>query len=170
LDIQTLEDLFYEQLQGLYDEEQQLVEALPKMARAAASARLREGFQEHLQQTRSHVTRLEECFREIGRSADTQKASGMKGLIEEGERFMGRIEQSPLRDAALIGAARRVEHYEIAAYTGAISITRVLGHQKSMRLLEETLREERETDSKLHEIAESTVNQEALQLGAHQRG
>ena len=115
------------------------------------------------------MTRLEECFRDLGRTAETQTASGMKALIEEGERFMDKIEQSPLRDAALIGAARRVEHYEIAAYTAAISFARVLGHEKSARLLEETLREERETDGKLHQIAEITVNQEALQLGAHQR-
>ena len=93
----------------------------------------------------------------------------MKGLIEEGDRFIEKIEQSPLRDAALIGAARRVEHYEIAAYSGAISFARLLGHE-SHALARETLREERETDDKLTEIAESTVNQEALQLGAHQRG
>ena len=167
--IETLEDLFYKELQGLYDEEQRLVDALPKMARGAASERLREAFQQHLEQTRSHVTRLEECFRDIRRSADTDKASGMKGLIQEGERFMQEIEQSPLRDSALIGAARRVEHYEIAAYTGAVSFARLLGHQKSAQLLEQTLREERETDDKLHEIAATTVNQEALQLGAHQR-
>ena len=110
-----------------------------------------------------------ECFRDIGRTADTEMASGMQGLIQEGERFMEQIEQSPLRDSALIGAARRVEHYEIAAYTGAVSFARLLGHQTSARLLEQTLREERETDDKLHEIATTTVNQEALQLGAHQR-
>lgn len=168
--IETLDQLFDLELRELYDEEERLVDALPKMARNTASERLRRAFEEHLQQTKEHVRRLEECFREMGRDVQTETSSGMKGLIDQGERIIQTIEESPLRDAALIGAAKCVEHHEIAAYSGAISFARLLGHQKIARLLEDTLREEQETDSKLTQIAESTVNQEALQLGAHQRG
>ena len=170
MSIETLEDLLIEELQELYDEEQRLVEVLPKMAKNSASGRLREEFQQHLEQTRGHVSRLDECFRELDRNAGPAKAWGMKGLVEEGEHIIDHVDQSPLRDAALIAAARRVEHYEIAAYSGVISFARLLGHEKTARLLDETLREERDTDAKLTEIAETAVNQEALQLGAHQRG
>ncbi len=167
--IETLEDLLHEELRELYDEEQQLVEALPKMARNAASERLREAFREHLEQTREHVTRLEQCFRDLRKKPGKETAAGMKGLIAEGEQMIGEIEQSPLRDAALIGAARRVEHYEIAAYSGAISFARRLGYETTAQLLQQTLREEQETDARLTRIAEGAVNREALQLGAHQR-
>jgi ferritin-like metal-binding protein YciE len=167
--IETLEDLLCEELRELYDEEERLVEALPKMVKNSGSARLREAFQQHLEQTKGHVARLEECFRDLGREPDTETADGMKGLVKEGERVIDNIDQSPLRDAALIGAAKRVEHYEIGAYSGAIAFARLLGHQKAAALLEETLGEEREANALLTRIAEETVNQEALQLGAHQR-
>ncbi len=170
MDIETLEDLFYVELLELYDEERRLVDALPKMARAASSGRLREALEEHLRQTRGHVDRLEECFRDVGKRPKSMEATGMEGLIDEGERVIDTVKQSPLRDAALIGAARRVEHYEIAAYSGAISFARVLGHRSAAELLQQTLDEERAADDNLSEIAETTVNQEALQLGAHQRG
>ena len=168
--IETLDDLLYKELQELYDEEERLTQALPKMARNTGSARLREAFQQHLAQTLEHVSRLEECFRHLGKKRGRETAIGMKGLIQEGEHAIGHIQMSPLRDAALIGAAKRVEHYEMGAYTGTISFARALGHENIATLLEKTLEEERETDAKLTEIAESTVNQEALQLGAHQRG
>ncbi|HJT88646.1 MAG TPA: ferritin-like domain-containing protein, partial [Bryobacteraceae bacterium] len=166
----TLDDLFQMELRELYDEEQRLVKALPKMAAGASSARLREALEEHLEQTKDHVSRLEECFGDLRTKAETELASGMQGLIQEGERVIHTIEQSPLRDAALIGAAQRVEHYEMAAYGGAISFARLLGHEKIARLLEQTLAEERAAGARLAEIAQGTVNQEALQLGAHQRG
>lgn len=165
----NLDDLLYEGLRQLYDEEQRLVKALPKMVRNAASERLRRALQQHFDQTRAHVTRLEECFRDLGRRPGRRNAIGMEGLIEEGERWVGSIEQSPLRDAALIEAARRVEHYEIAAYSGAASFASFLGREGVGRLLNQTLQEEQETDRELAEIADHTVNQEALQLGAHQR-
>ncbi len=167
---ETLEDLFSESLKELYDVEQQLVEALPKMARAAASARLRETFQEHLRRTRSHVQRLIKCFEDTKKSPQVKIASGMKALVGEGEQAISVIEQSPLRDAALIGIGRRIEHYELAAYSVVLSFARFLGYRQSAALLEETLHEEHWTDDKLSEIAETAVNQEALQLGAHQRG
>ena len=167
--METLEDLFAAELGDLYDTEERLIKALPKMAKNSSSERLRTAFERHLEQTREHLRRVEQCFGEIGRNVRGATADGIKGLVEEGERIIGEIEQSPLRDAGLIAAGKRVEHYEIAAYTSAVSIARLLGHEKPAGLLEQTLREERETDEKLTSIAEETVNQEALQLGAHQR-
>lgn len=168
--IETLDDLLYQELQELYDQEERLTQALPKMARNTSSARLREAFQQHLAQTLEHVSRLEECFRRIGKKPSRETAAGMKGLIQEGEHAMGKIDISPLRDAALIGAAKRVEHYEMGAYSGTISFARALGHEAVAGLLEQTLEEERQAEAILTEIAESAVNQGALQLGAHQRG
>ncbi|HWC99313.1 MAG TPA: ferritin-like domain-containing protein [Candidatus Sulfopaludibacter sp.] len=166
--LETLDDLFYEELRELYDEEGRLIEALPKMARGSASEKLRQAFEQHLGQTREHVSRLERCFRELGKSPGGETVNAMKGLIQDGERAIDGIVQSPLRDAALIGAAKRVEHFEMAAYAATISYARLLGYQTIAELLEQTLREEREADAKLTEIAESAVNQEARQLGAHQ--
>jgi len=166
--IETLEDLFYEELRELYDEEQRLVDALPKMVKNSGSERLRTAFQQHLEQTKIHVTRIEECFSALGRKADTETVDGIKGLVKDGERAIDHIDQSPLRDAALITAGKRVEQYEISAYTDAISFARLLGHERPARLLEETLREEQEATAILTRIGEETVNQEALQLGAHQ--
>src|ERR1051326_9162255 len=159
LKIETLDDLFYEELSELYDEEGRLVDALPKMARNSSSERLRQAFEQHLGQTLEHVHRLERCFHELGKHAGGETANGMKGLIKDGERAMDGIALSPLRDAALIEAAKRVEHYEIAAYTGTISFARLLGHEEIAGLLEQTLQEEKDTDAKLTEIAESPVNQ-----------
>jgi ferritin-like metal-binding protein YciE len=125
--IETLDDLLYEELRELYDEEERLVQALPKMARNSASEQLRQAFEKHLGQTLEHVNRLEQCFRELGKHAGGETVNAMKGLIKDGERTIDAIPLSPLRDAALIGAAKRVEHYEIAAYTGVISFARMLG-------------------------------------------
>jgi len=167
---ETLEDLFYEDLQELYDVERQLVAALPKMARAAASGRLREAFEHHLRQTAVHVQRLSECFEDTKHAPKRRTAEGMKALISEGEQTIHEIEQSPLRDAALIGIARCAEHHEIAFYSSVLSLAQFLGYQRSAALLEQTLEEERMADVKLRQIADTAVNQEALQLGAHQRG
>lgn len=166
--IETLNDLFYEELRELYDEEERLVQALPKMAHSSGSEKLRQAFEQHLGQTLEHVHRLERCFQQLGKHAGGEMVNAMKGLIKDGERAIKGIPQSPLRDAAIIGAARRVENYEIAAYTGTISFARLLGYERIAELLEQTLTEEREADATLGRIAESTVNQEARQLGAHQ--
>ncbi|HUB81823.1 MAG TPA: DUF892 family protein [Bryobacteraceae bacterium] len=168
--IETLDDLLFEELRELYDAELRLVEALPGMAGNTASETLRQAFQQHHQQTVEHVRRLERGFRELGKDAGRATANGMKGLIADGERAIESIPLSPLRDASLIGAARCVEHYEIAAYSTAILFATLLGFQKIGDLLEQTLREEQQTDARLTEIAETVVNQEARQLGAHQRG
>jgi len=167
--IETMEDLFYEELRELYDEEERLVQALPKMAKNSSSERLREAFRQHADETKTHVTRLEDCFRDLDRDADKETADAMKGLIKDGERVIDDIDMSPLRDVGLIAAAKRVEHYEMASYAAAISFARLLGHEKIAGLLEQTLREERETDSRLTRLADEIVDQEALQLGVSQR-
>ncbi len=166
---ETFEDLFYTDLCELYDVEERLVDSLGKMAKAALSANLREAFLDHREQTKIHGRRLERIFRGIDRPRERKSVEGIAGLILEGENLMTEFDQSALRDAALIGAGNRVEHYEIASYGTAVAAARLLGHNQEAELLEETLEEEKETDARLTRIAERIVNREALQLGAHQR-
>jgi ferritin-like metal-binding protein YciE len=167
--VENLEDLFYAQVSELKDVEERLIKALPKMAGAASSENLRRAFQDHLEQTKNHSRRLDQVFQDIGKKEDTKTSDAMKGLIDQGDDVVSHIEQSPLRDAGLISAGNRVEHFEIAAYGTLATMARLLGHNRSAQLLEQTLNEEKEADAKLTRIAEQTVNQEALQLGAHQQ-
>lgn len=167
--IETMDDLFIEQIQDLYDAEERLVKALPKMAEACTSSELRNAFEEHLQQTRGHVQRLEQVFSEVGKKAGGETCEAMKGLIEEGEDIIDDIKQSPLRDAGLIAAANRVEHYEMAGYGTARTMAQALGLTRSATLLEQTLEEEKQADAKLTRIAEQRVNQEAIQIGNRTR-
>jgi ferritin-like metal-binding protein YciE len=155
----TLKDLYLDELRDLYSAEQQLTKALPKMAEAAASPELRSGFEEHLEQTKNHVQRLEQMFEELGESPKGKKCRGMVGLIEEGEEIADTFEDE-VRDAGLISAAQRVEHYEIAAYGTAREYARILGEDDASELLQETLDEEKETDKKLTELAKN-INLEA---------
>ena len=163
---ETMDDLFLAEIKDLYDAEKQLVKALPKMAKASSSQELKEAFQEHLEQTKGHVSRLEQVFQAIGQKAAGKKCAAMTGLIEEGEEIIDQIEQSPLRDAALIAGAQKVEHYEIAGYGTLRTFAQLLGHRDAASLLEQTLNEEKETDEKLTELAESVVNDEAAQAGS----
>jgi ferritin-like metal-binding protein YciE len=165
---ETFEDLFYLQLCELYDVEGRLVQALGKMARAASSGSLRECFTVHKEQTKTHLRRLEEIFRDIGRPRGSKAAEGIAGLVKEGENLIAEQDQSALRDAALIGAGNRVEHYEIASYGTAIAFAHLLGQTRAAELLEQTLEEEKAADARLTSIAEGMVNQEALHLGVHQ--
>jgi len=158
--IQTMEDLFVEQIQDLYDAEQRLVKALPKMAEVSTSAELRSAFESHLQETEGHVQRLEQVFAELGQEPKKETCDAMKGLIKEGEKTM-EIEDAALRDAAMIGAANRVEHYEMAGYGTARTLATSLGLSRSANLLEATLEEEKRADAKLTQIAEQSVNQNA---------
>jgi ferritin-like metal-binding protein YciE len=161
--IDTLEDLLVDELKDLYNAEQQLVKALPKMARAASSPELRSAFEEHLDVTRGQIERLDEVFERLGRSPGRKKCKGMEGLIEEGkERLDGDIQES-VRDAALIAAAQKVEHYEIAGYGCARTFAQMLGDDESASLLEQTLEEEKQTDEKLTELAENIINVEAAE-------
>jgi len=155
-----LRDLYIDELKDLYSVENQLVKALPKMAKAASSDELRQGFEEHLEQTRGHVQRLEKIFKSLGESPKGKKCVGMEGLVKEGSEVMDEDFQGALMDAALIGAAQRVEHYEIAAYGTASEFGKILGESEHVSLLEETLQEEKETDEKLTVLAKE-INPQA---------
>jgi ferritin-like metal-binding protein YciE len=161
LKLNSLRDLLLEELRDLYSAENQLVDALPKMAEAANSNELKAAFKHHLEQTRGHVSRLENIFREIGEKATGETCEAMKGLIKEGEVLIKAEGPAGVRDAGLIGAAQRVEHYEIAGYGTARSFARRLGDHSVASLLQQTLSEEAEADKNLTSIAENQVNASA---------
>lgn len=161
--IASLNDLFIEELGDLYSAETQLIQALPKMVQATTAPELKTALKEHLEKTKEHVKRLEEVFAELDEEIPQMKCKGMEGLIEEGKEMIEESEKSPARDAALIGAAQRVEHYEIAGYGTASSHASLLGFDHIQTLLDETLEEEKEADEQLSEIAEEFVNAEANQ-------
>jgi len=160
-----LKELYIEELKDLYSAEKQLTRALPKMAKAAASDELRSGFQNHLEQTQEHVERLATIFEDLGKSPKGKKCMGMEGLIAEGSEALQEDLEGPLMDAALIGAAQRVEHYEIAAYGTVSEFARILGESQHQSLLEETLQEEKQTDQTLTTLAQ-TINAQANQDGS----
>lgn len=162
--LKSLRELLVDELKDLHNAENQLVRALPKMARAASHDELRSGFEDHLEQTREHVDRLERCFKLLGEKARGKTCHAMKGLVEEGQEAIDEDAPDALRDAKLIGAAQRVEHYEIAAYGTARAFAQTLGETKVADLLQETLDEEGETDKRLTALAE-TVNEEANAIG-----
>jgi ferritin-like metal-binding protein YciE len=166
--IETMEDLFLEQVEDLYDAEKRLVKALPKMAEACTSQTLRQAFESHLMETESHVSRLETIFRSLDQDAKGQTCDAMKGLISEGEDVISNIDESSLRDAGLIAAANRVEHYEIAAYGSARTFADILGLTEAAILLEQTLQEEKKADQKLTLLAEDMINDEALRVPVSQ--
>lgn len=162
--LKNLRDLLIEELRDLHNAENQLVKALPKMAKAASNDELREGFQEHLEQTREHVDRLERCFKLLGQKARGKTCHAMKGLVEEGTEAIQTEAPDAIKDANLIGAAQRVEHYEIAAYGTARAFAETLGETKIADLLQETLDEEGETDKRLTALAQQ-INEEATAEG-----
>jgi ferritin-like metal-binding protein YciE len=149
----SLKKLYVAELRDLYSAENQLVKALPKMAKAASSEKLRQGFEGHLEQTKGHVQRLEQIFRSLDENPKGKKCGGMEGLVKEGSEATEEGFEDAVLDAALIGAARRVEHYEIAAYGAVSEFAKVLGETEHASLLEETLGEENETDDKLKTLA-----------------
>jgi len=157
----ALKELYIEELRDIYNAEEQLTKALPKLAKAATSDELRAGFEEHLEQTKGHVERLDQIFEALGEKPSGKKCRGMEGLIAEGKELMeeGELEGEAL-DAGLISAAQRVEHYEIAAYGSVRTYANILGEEEAASLLEQTLEEEKETDQKLTGLAE-TINLEA---------
>jgi ferritin-like metal-binding protein YciE len=157
----TLTDLFHDQLQDAYSAETQLTKALPKMAKAAASAELRAGFEQHLTETKNQITRLEKVCEQVGCKTSSNTCEAMEGLIEEGEEIMGLGLDKDAQDAGLIAAAQKVEHYEIAMYGTLCAFAKQLGHPDAAKLLHETLEEEKKTDEKLTQLAERNVNQKA---------
>jgi ferritin-like metal-binding protein YciE len=157
----TLKELYIDELRDIYNAENQLTKALPKMAKAATSDDLRAGFEGHLQQTKGHVERLERIFKELGEKPTGKKCKGMEGLVKEGEEMVKEEElEGEALDAGLISAAQRVEHYEIAAYGCVRTYAKLLGQDDAAELLEQTLGEEKETDQKLTRLAEN-INVEA---------
>ena len=158
--VNTLQELLIEEIKDIYDAEKQLVKALPKMAKAASNADLKQGFTNHLEETKNHVTRLEMVFERLSTPAKGKTCKAMKGLVEEGSEAIDLDGPDSIRDACLIGAARRVEHYEMAAYNTARALAEALGETEVAGILEQTLDEEESTDEKLTSIAQ-TVNEEA---------
>lgn len=161
--VKTMDDLFLEELRDIYDAEKQIIKALPKMAKSATSEDLKGAFEEHLEQTKGQVERLERIFSELDEKPTGTKCEGMEGLLSEGEKVIREGEPSAVLDAGLIAAAQKVEHYEIASYGTARTFAELLGHEEAAELLEETLDEEKETDEKLTGLAESIVNPEAVE-------
>ena len=159
----SLRDLLIEELKDVYNAENQLLKALPKMAKAAQNEQLEAGFLAHLKQTETHVKRLAQVFKILGEPVKGKLCHAMKGLIEEGAEAISDHEASPMRDAQLIGAAQRVEHYEMAAYGTMRTFAKDLGESKAAAILQTTLNEEGETDKQLTKIA-TVVNRAALEV------
>lgn len=157
-DIKTMDDLFVHQLQDIYYAEKQLVKALPKMADKASNAQLKQGFLSHLDETKTHVQRLEQVFQMHGAQAKAVDCPAIDGIIEEAEEVTGEVEDKAVLDAALINAAQAAEHYEITRYGSLISWAKQLGRNDCAAVLQKTLDEEKATDKKLTALAESTIN------------
>jgi ferritin-like metal-binding protein YciE len=153
MQLQTLDDVLMEQLADLHSAEQQLVAALPGVASSASTPELKTAIEQHLEETRGHVRRLEEAFSQLGTSIPKEHCAGMEGLLKEGKNIMKAQGDPAAKDAALIAAAQRVEHYEIAGYGTARTLAGQLGHDDIERLMNETLDEEAATDEKLTKIA-----------------
>jgi ferritin-like metal-binding protein YciE len=168
--VATMDELFVDELRDLYDAEKQLTKALPKMAKAASSDELRSAFEEHLTQTQGHVERLEQIFSLLDERPDGKKCAAMSGLIKEGDEMAGNTEEST-RDAGLIVAAQKVEHYEISGYGSARSHAQLLGREDAASLLQQTLNEERKADEKLTSLAPmaNKMAQEANGMGQESR-
>lgn len=160
MELSSLEDLFIDELKDLYSAETQLIKALPKMAKAAASKELKADFEKHLKQTEGHAERLEQICEELEVSPKGKKCKAMEGLIEEGSEVIKEDAEPEVKDAALIAAAQRVEHYEIAGYGCVRTYAKLLGHNSAMKLLQQTLDEEGDTDKALTKLAEA-INVEA---------
>jgi len=160
--LKSLKDLYVDHLRDLYSAENQITKALPKMAKAASSPGLQNAFREHLAQTKEHVRRIEEIFDKLGMSPKGKKCKGMEGLLKEGEELMHQASEEAVLNAALIAAAQRVEHYEIASYGAARSYANLVGDEEAALLLQKTLDEEGETNKKLTRLAEGDINVQAV--------
>lgn len=159
--LETLNDLLIDHLKDLYDAEHQITKALPKMAEAASSQQLKSAFQQHLSETENQIRRLEQVFETMGKKATRKTCKAMKGLVEEGEEILKEDADPSVRDAGLIAAAQKVEHYEIAGYGTVRTYARMLGMDEAADLLQQTLDEEGVTDEKLTQLAEKSINVQA---------
>jgi ferritin-like metal-binding protein YciE len=160
MSVETLEELFIDELKDLYSAEKQIVRALPKLAKAASTPELQEALQSHLNETKGQVERLEQIAEIVGKKLTGKTCAGMKGVLEEGSEVLEEVEEGNVRDAALIGASQRVEHYEMAGYGTARDFAKLLGLEDVVELLEQTLEEEKAADQKLTTISKS-VNRQA---------
>jgi ferritin-like metal-binding protein YciE len=165
MSLDSLENLFLEELKDIYSAEKLIVRALPRMAKASESQELQQAFTQHLKETQGHVERLERIFKGLDQTARGKKCKGMEGLLEEGKEIMEQEGEGAVIDAALIAAAQRVEHYEMAAYGCLRTYAQLLGNPDAERLLQQTLNEEEAADQKLTQIGEGGVNQAAAALG-----
>ena len=165
MSVKTINELLLDELKDLYSAEKQITKALPKMARAASSQDLKSAFESHLEETQGHVERLDKIFENLGKSPRGKTCHGMQGLLEEGSEMISESEKGPVRDAGLISAAQRVEHYEMAGYGSVREFASILGQNEIASLLEETLEEEKAADEKLTGIAKK-VNPQAVKSKA----
>lgn len=159
--IRSADELFLDELKDIYSAEKQSVRVYPKLAKAISSPELKQALQMHLEQTKGQIERLDRVFEILEKRSSGKTCEGMKGLIQEGQEHTEKIEGGPVRDAALIGAAQRMEHYEIAAYGTVVAFAKATGQNEIVQLLSQTLEEEKQTDAKLTQISE-TVNQQAI--------
>jgi ferritin-like metal-binding protein YciE len=169
MSLDSLDKLFLEELKDVYNAEKQIVRALPRMAKAAESRELQQAFTQHLAETQGHVERLERIFKGLDQAVRGKKCKGMEGLLEEGKEILEQEGEGAVIDAALIAAAQRVEHYEIAAYGCLRTYAQLLGYSDAEKLLQQTLNEEEAADRKLTQIGEGGVNQAAASVGEAER-
>lgn len=158
MELNTLKDLYVHELKDLYSAEKQLIKALPKMEKAAKNKELANGFQQHLEQTKEHAQRLEHALNSLGQSTRGPKCQGMAGIVAEGAEMIEEEGDDEVKDAGLIAAAQRVEHYEMAGYGTARTYAELLGDKEGAKLLTQTFEEEKETDQKLTKLAKSAIN------------
>jgi len=158
MELNTIKDLYIHELKDLYSAEKQLLKAIPKMAKAATNQELADGFREHLEQTKKHAERLERVLRAHGHSTRGPKCRGMEGIVAEGAEMIEEEGDDEVKDAGLIAAAQRVEHYEMAGYGTARTYAELVKDQEGAKLLSQTFEEEKQTDEKLSELAKSTIN------------
>jgi ferritin-like metal-binding protein YciE len=163
--VESFRELYVDQLRDLYDAEEQILEALPKMIEKTSTSDLRQALTEHLAITRRQKDRLDRIFDGMGQPHDANKCKGIRGIISEGEELLDRMKEPAVRDAGIIASAQRVEHYEIAGYGTARAFAEFLGNNEDARLLQQTLEEEREADEKLTELAMNHQNPEATRVG-----
>lgn len=161
--LESLHELFMDNLKDLYDAEHQVTEALPRMEQAAKSWELKQGFRAHLRETEGQIKRLEQVFDLMGKKPSRKKCKGMAGLLKEGDELMKEDADPDVTDAGLIGAAQKVEHYEIAAYGTLRTFAQTMGHSEAARLLQQNLNEEGAADKKLTDIAQRSVNAKAME-------
>ena len=166
----TLHEMMLDELRDLYHAEKQMTKSLPKLAKAATHEELREAFTMHLEETQEQLSRLEEVFEALGEKPKAKPCPGMAGIIQEGQETMQEDAEGAVMDAALIAAAQRAEHYEIGAYGTCIEWARLMGHTEVVSLLEQTLEEEKATDKKLTQLAESEINPAAIAEGGQEEG